>query len=216
MRVIVFDTETTGLPKCRKASPENSELWPYVCQISWLVYDDKTEEMFTKDYIIRLPDGVTIPEECSNIHGITNEIMLEKGIDIDWVLNEFTRDWMKCNILIAHNFDFDNKVLQAEYCRNKMINWLGRHRKIEYCTMLYGKKFTNILRKSKFNNGYYKKPPKLIELHKELFNTTPGNLHNSLIDVIICFRCFVKMVYNKDLFSVKNDTINKYRELCLL
>ena len=43
---------------------------------------------------------------------------------------EFTKDWMECHILIAHNIDFDNKVLQAEYYRNNFINWLGRHRKL--------------------------------------------------------------------------------------
>ena len=44
MRFIVFDTETTGLPKFRKAHPSKSELYPYICQMSWLVYDDKTEQ----------------------------------------------------------------------------------------------------------------------------------------------------------------------------
>lgn len=216
MRVIVFDTETTGLPKFRKAHPSKSELYPYICQFSWLVYDDKTNEFYTRDYIIKLPKGVTIPEVCIKIHGITNEKMLSEGVDIKEVLKEFTRDWLKCQILIAHNFDFDNRVIQAEYFRNEPINWLGRHRKIEYCTMNYGKKFTNIQLPSKFNSGTYQKPPKLIELHKELFSSEPSNLHNSLVDVLACFRCYFKMVYGKDILdeNINKTFYNYYKEKC--
>ena len=42
-------------------------------------------------------------------------------------------------------------------------------------------------------------------LHEKLFKETPNNLHNSLIDVYVCFRCFYKLYYNKDL--LKMDTI---------
>jgi len=180
------------------------------------VYDDVTQEVYTKDYVVKLPDGIIIPEVCVKIHGITNERMREEGADIKVVLEEFTRDWMKCNILIAHNLDFDNRVLQAEYHRNGAINWLGRHRKIEYCTMLYGKKFTNLMRKSKYGSGMWQKPPKLIELHEKLFKSSPKNLHNSLIDVLVCFRCYYKMVYDKDIVEdEKHPKVCEYfKTLC--
>ena len=40
MRYIVFDTETTGLPKNKKAPVEQFELWPQIVQFSWLIFDD--------------------------------------------------------------------------------------------------------------------------------------------------------------------------------
>ena len=54
MRVIIFDTETNGLPKMGNKSAPDPVTQPYVCQLSWLVYDDVTEKLYTKDYIIRL------------------------------------------------------------------------------------------------------------------------------------------------------------------
>ena len=218
MKIIVFDTETTGLPKKGNKSVPDPDTWPYICQISWLVFDDVTEKFYTRDYIIKLPAGVIIPKVCSDIHGITNEIMQKDGVDIKGVLQEFTSDWMKCQMLVAHNLVFDSKVMQTEYMRNQPINWLGRHRKIEYCTMNYGKKFTNLVRQSKFHRGTYQKPPKLIELHEELFETTPGNLHNSLIDVFVCFRSFYTMVYEKDIFDGKAhpELTDYYKNLCNL
>ena len=63
----MYSTETTGLPKERNAKPENSHLFPYVCQLSWLIYDDETGQIVKiADKIIRLPDGVT-PVEASKI-----------------------------------------------------------------------------------------------------------------------------------------------------
>ena len=63
MRLLIFDTETTGLPKKGNKSKPDPMTWPHVCQLSWLVFDDVTEKLFTKDYIIRLPEGVTIPKK---------------------------------------------------------------------------------------------------------------------------------------------------------
>ena len=94
MRFIVFDTETTGLPKSKKASVENSEMWPYIVQFSWLIYDDNTDKIpKISDYIVKLPDGMDIPEESTRIHGITTERMLSEGLSIKDVLREFTSDF---------------------------------------------------------------------------------------------------------------------------
>ena len=46
---------------------------------------------------------------------------------------------------------------------------------------------------------FYKKFPKLEELYKHLFQHTPENLHNSMIDTLICLRCFLKLKKNIDI-----------------
>ena len=165
----------------------------------------KLKNYIQRDYIIKLPDGITIPEECTKIHGITNEKMMSEGVDINKVLEEFTRDWMKCHILVAHNLDFDNRIIQAEYHRNQPINWLGRHRKLNIAQWNMVKNLQIFKFPVNLIQEHIKKP-KLIELHKELFKTEPLNLHNSLIDVLACFRCFYKMMYNED---IVNETKHK-------
>ena len=39
MKVIVFDTETTGLPKKWNASITDKDNWPHIVQFSWILYD---------------------------------------------------------------------------------------------------------------------------------------------------------------------------------
>ena len=82
--------------------------------------------------------------------------------------------------------------------------------------MEYGKPITRIERPSMYKPGTtYLKPPKLFELHKHYFSTVPKNLHNSLVDVFVCFRCFYKMMYDVDLFdaSKQSELAEYYNDL---
>ena len=38
----------------------------------------------------------------------------------------------------------------------------------------------------------YKKWPTLLEFHQHLFDSIPENLHNSIVDVLVCLRCYLK------------------------
>ena len=57
-KYIVFDVETTGLPKDYKASPKLFELWPHIVQFSWIVVNKNTIE---RSYIIKPDNYIIIP-----------------------------------------------------------------------------------------------------------------------------------------------------------
>jgi len=212
MKVIVFDTETTGL------IPKNGSVYnkktknPYIVQLSWLIFDTAKNELDgTYDYIIKLPDEITIPKEASDIHKITNKIMREKGLDIGFVLSKFYNDLIKCNMLIAHNITFDKKMLMIEFYRNGYGRHFQKNKYNEYCTMIMGTPICNKTMISKFTGKPFVRYCKLIELHQELFNETPNNLHNSLIDILVCFRCYYKMYNDKDILKINNTLNNIYK-----
>ena len=183
MSVVVFDVETTGLPKKRNSPFTDFDNWPHIVQMSWLVYNTINGEIDSiNDHIVKLPEDITIPEDSIKIHGITNEKMREQGKDIYDVLMEFKRDISNSKIIVAHNLEFDTNIISVELLRNNLRNALYFYRGEKYCTMHETKKL-------------FRRWPKLIDLHKRLFKTTPKNLHNSLIDVYVCFRCFCKHNY---------------------
>jgi len=199
MKILIFDTETTGLPKRRNANPEETYLFPYVVQLSWMVFNtgnNKLEKL--KDKIIRLPKNIRIPPSATEIHGITQERMMMEGEPMDKVLDDFMRDVSSCTYLVAHNIEFDKTMIDVECFRHKFRKKLSECRKMEYCTMKKGIKICNIMKINPYTKKKEPKWPKLIELHKVLFNTDPKNLHNALIDILVCFRCFYKMVYDFD------------------
>ena len=101
MRTLVFDTETTGLPKTQIISPTTLHLWPHVVQFSYVIFDTELNKIVKiKDSIIKVPDGFTISEENANIHGITTEISLTKGVSLEPVLTEFFEDLNQTSFFI--------------------------------------------------------------------------------------------------------------------
>lgn len=199
MIVLVFDVETTGLPEDRHADIKDSRRWPYVVQLSWLLFDLQHKKILScDDHIIRLPQGKRIPAESTAIHGITNEKMVAEGEEIAPLLTRLSRDLAQCTYIVAHNIDFDKTMIRAETWRNGHSDMFAESRKVEFCTMKYGEPLCGLTRVSKRSGRTISKFPRLSELHHKLFGQIPGNLHNSLVDVLVCFRCFCKMTFNAD------------------
>ena len=208
MRTLVFDSETTGLSKTQIISPSTIHLWPHVVQFSYIVFDTESNEIVKiKDSIIKVPDGFTITEENAKIHGITTEISLAKGVDLLPVLEEFFADFDSSDHIVGHNVSFDINMIKAELQRLIMNS---SDKKLEdylttintstkfYCTMQETIDLCAIEMKDKYGRPY-KKFPKLVELYQKMFDVTPKNLHNSLNDVIVCLRCFIKLKYEIDI-----------------
>ena len=70
---LIFDTETTGLPKNFNAPISDTENWPRVVQIAWQLHDEWGVLVEQKDFVIR-PNGFNIPFESESIHGISTEL----------------------------------------------------------------------------------------------------------------------------------------------
>lgn len=215
MRILVFDTETTGLPETRYISPDTLHLWPHIVQFSYIIYDLSINDIIeSKNYIIKLSENILIPTESSNIHGITNEISQKSGITINEVINEFFYHLRNVDKLIGHNIEFDINMLKVELLRiiNKNLSSPEQIKLYKYdlhyltnyknicCTLKDSIEFCNIQLINKLGKPYLKYP-KLIELHEKLFNTLPNNLHNSFNDILVTLRCFMKLKHNIDLIE---------------
>ena len=183
MIVMVFDTETTGLPTKRNALIEEEDCWPHIVQLSWLCYDTDIQKLISiNDFIIKLPENYSIPKDSSDIHGITDSISREKGIPIKEALLKFIIDYNNASMIIAHNITFDKNMIKVECFRQGYHNIFRDKPIIEYCTMKFGSPITKLKIISSKTNKELTKYPKLIELYQKLFNEVPNNLHNSLID----------------------------------
>jgi DNA polymerase-3 subunit alpha len=227
MKVLIFDTETTGLPKTKIICQETLSNWPHIVQFSFAVYDTDTNNInSTSDYIVRMQDNIQIPEDSSKIHGITNEISREKGTSIEYVLQQFFNQLSEVDMLVGHNVSFDINICTVELMRtiykesstNEVVSnaksylyLLANYKKI-YCTMQESIDLCAIKRLNR-SGEEYNKFPTLSELHEKLFGTTPKNLHNSLIDILITLRCFMQLKWKKDLLEDCNEYIQIMQSL---
>jgi len=228
-RIMCFDTETTGLmPKRpRKGEPyPPDEAYPYIIQISWIIYNVFTAEIEeTVNEYIRLPESVPISPESIKVHGITREIIEEKGKSILQVLAQFYIAYMKCDCIVAHNLHFDSELVRKEMWRNRdgLKKHIASQERVNMMCGIFTKKFNSAYHIDTFctmintvelcnidfaprvltgdENGLkgksaHKKFPRLSELYSKLFGEDaglPADLHNSIIDVLVCLRCFLKV-----------------------
>jgi DNA polymerase III subunit epsilon len=178
---LFFDTETTGLPRNWKAPVNDLANWPRMIQLAFLLYNQDGELMADGNYIVK-PDNFTIPVEASRIHGITTAKANAEGQAILTVLNAFENVIHEASFLVAHNMAFDEKIIGAEFLRNKMKDSTSTKRKI--CTMQSTVNFCKI------SGTYGYKWPKLAELHFKLFKTGFAEAHNAAADIHATAKCF--------------------------
>jgi DNA polymerase III epsilon subunit-like protein len=183
--LLFFDTETTGLPKDWKAPITDINNWPRLVQIAWIVFNEDGERINNEDYIIK-PEKFLIPEEASKVNGITTDIALTDGRDLLEVLCALNREIDNADILVAHNMNFDSKIIGAEMIRKKLTTNLFSKRLI--CTMEVSTNFCKI----PSNYGY--KWPKLSELHIKLFGEDFQEAHNASVDIQATAKCFWKLM----------------------
>lgn len=214
MKILVFDTETTGLQE-KGASIYDKSKWPYIIQLSYILYDLSSNSALIKNNYIKLDESVTISQESFNIHHISREILNEQGINIVDALKEFNKYLKICDIVVGHNISFDKRMIFVECFRHAVAQYFTHYadnekiHKTEFCTMKNTTHYCKLERLSKTNQVYIKNP-KLSELYLLLFpnETLPTNLHNSLVDVAMTLRCYLKYVNNSDIVEI-NDTLKE-------
>lgn len=198
MRILVFDTETTGLPEGKNPSIFDTDKWPHVIQLSWIVYDtvegDYTE---LEDSLIRTP--VPPSPDSERIHGITHSMAKRTGVPIDTALTSFDIALRSCDIVVAHNVSFDKRMLMVESIRlgRRLGFSTDKGRKQEHCTMKNNVRFCAIEVIGE-NGDKYLKYPRLNELYRKLFKSEAVNAHNAMADVIMCLRCYCFKEYGVD------------------
>jgi DNA polymerase III epsilon subunit-like protein len=208
-RVMIFDVETTGLlPRDRTGIPL-TEL-PHILQISFVIFDTQYWRVVKSvDFHINVPSTVEISPLITELTGITRE-KCDSGTTILNALLEFQKEYMLCNMIVAHNIQFDREMIRVEMERNReqiltfdtnMVfnaEYEKSVNKENYCTMQMGRNVCKIESLTKTGKTYFKSP-KLIELYEHLFGMSPKDLHNSLVDTYVCLRCFVKLRFKFDL-----------------
>jgi len=182
---LIFDTETTGLPKKWKAPLSDFDNWPRMVQLAWQCHDLKGDFLFAKNHVIK-PEGYTIPDDVVKIHGITTEIALSIGISLKEALSEFSEDVKKAKFIIGHNIEFDINIVGCEMLRCGLPEIVSRAPQL--CTKEESTEFCAIMKNGK------PKWPTLTELHTKLFGVPFEEAHNAAADVEATTRCFLELV----------------------
>ena len=184
---IIFDTETTGLPRDYNAPMSDVDNWPRLVQIAWQLHDARGKLLSNHNYIIR-PEGFTIPYNAEKVHGISTKRALAEGHDLKEILQVFREDVVQAKFLVGHNIGFDINVVGSEYLRAELVMPLESKAELDtkdistdFCALPGGK------------GGKFKWPT-LTELHQKLFGVGFDDAHDAAYDVDATARCFFGLI----------------------
>ena len=202
---LIYDTETTGLPKNFSAPVTDSENWPRLVQVAWQLHNSMGELIEVKNFIIK-PVEFTIPFNAEKIHGISTQHALAHGVDLSFVLEEFNKAIEQSEFVVGHNIIFDINIMGAEFHRTQIESPLAQQKSID--TKNEGTEFCAIPggRGGKF------KWPTLTELHVKLFKEGFAEAHNASADVEATTRCFLELIRLRVIDYVRLGLANDYNE----
>ena len=185
---IIFDTETTGLPKRWDAPITDTDNWPRCIQIAWQLHDAMGNVIEHQDYLIK-PDGFNIPYDSEKIHGISTELAEEQGVPLQEVLVKFNAALAKAKFVVGQNVGFDINVMGCEFYRYEVDSPMAQLPILDTCTEITAE----LLQLPGGRGGRYKLPT-LTELHEYLFAVPFAEAHNATADVEATARCFFELI----------------------
>ncbi|MBK9282772.1 MAG: DNA polymerase III subunit alpha [Sphingobacteriaceae bacterium] len=185
---LIFDTETTGLPRNYNAPPSDADNWPRLVQLAWQLHDAQGKLLDHHSVIVK-PEGYTIPFNAVNVHGITTDRALKEGVELKAVLTQFINVMAKAQYICGHNILFDVNIVAAELLRcgesdvvsPKSIIDTKNDQTTNFCAIPGG-------RGGKF------KWPTLTELYTKLFGSGFAEAHNAAFDVQATSKTFFEIL----------------------
>ncbi len=207
---LIFDTETTGLPKSWNAPITDTDNWPRCVQIAWQLHDEMGNIQEYNDFLIK-PENFNIPYDAERIHGISTELADEQGIALDKGLKLFNEALQKTKFVVGQNVKFDLNIMGCEFHRFNIESNLNTLPILDTCT-----EKTALMCKIPGGRGGKFKLPTLTELHTYLFGVNFGEAHNATADVEATTRCFLELIrlkeFTKEQLDVETDYYKNFSE----
>lgn len=188
---LIIDLETTGLPLRRNIPPFDIDNYSScrIIEIGYIIVNETGETIKEYSNICKHTYHINITN--SHIHGITNQMVDEDGVDFNEILQELFEDLKSVKHVMAYNIEFDYNVLLSDLYRKyddkskQIIALLYQANK--QCIMMIAKKFLKVY-----------KYPKLNEVYKQLFKKEYLQTHRALDDVKLAYNCYTEIISRND------------------
>lgn len=184
MKILVFDTETTGFIDKKEF---NLEKQPKIVQFAWIIGNIDNSGKYTEERRINvmINPRIPIPYGASQVHSIY-DVDVKDSPYIEEEIDYFLDAINEVDAIIGHNIEYDEDMMKLELKRLERSHEYQPKQVI--CTMKTTVDFCAIRW-----NGERFKYPKLWELHKKLFNEYFIGAHDAMVDVEATLRCFLEL-----------------------
>lgn len=197
--ILFYDVETTGLPEWKIPSGDPKQ--PHVVQLGAVLCDSKTEEIIKELDVIVKPKDWAIPQEMTDIHGVSHQQALEEGIPEEDAVFQLLEMWsggivgslddLIFSLRAAHNKTFDQRIIRIALKRyfSEEVQERWAWKDDFFCTMWGTRTICNIPNVGK--KGI--KPPTLEEAYKFFTGEDMVGAHSALPDAKACMEIYFAM-----------------------
>lgn len=196
---LIFDCSGIDKPKSWKAPFSDTFNWPRIIHLSWIILDKELKPIDDYDEIIK-PEGFNFNETIAKKCSIEQEDIDKRGTKIEDVLAAFNASLDKIEYVVAHNMNFNENVIAAEFLRKGIRHSLFLKERI--CLMQESTFFCKIPSRGR-GAGY--KWPTLTELHSIIFKKAYSPPNNARADVIAATRSFKALMLTHQLDDFFDD-----------
>lgn len=187
---LLIDTETSGLFDFSK--PADADGQPRLAELAMILIDPMDRGGAMEQHFLIKPEGWEIGPEMAAINGLTPEILEEKGVPVADAIAAYAAAVDHGAIVVAHNAQFDTKVMRGEMRRAGVDDRFEKTSNI--CTM---RSLTNVCNIPKAN-GKGVKFPKFAEAYAHFFGAPPEGQHTAQGDCNALLEIFMEM-FQRDL-----------------
>lgn len=204
MRILVFDTETTGLYNKKETDLSKQ---PHIIQFAGIVYNIETDKI-DKEINIFFKPPISVPLEASNVHHIYNIDLIDKK-PFSFYAEELSVLIQEVDCVVWHNIEFDETMMRIEYNRLKAegrpVDYAPRY---SICTMNSSINFCRLPKKNSESTWF--KRPKLQELMKATTGKYFYWAHDALVDVKATLSAFLVLLQKWVVKIKKNNTLRLF------
>jgi DNA polymerase III subunit epsilon len=180
-----FDCETTSL-----VSPHLVELGAVLVELT----DGVAVERASVSLIVRL-DGYVIPIDAAAVHGISTELAAACGVPLVVAVSALTNLWALGETRVAHNLEFDDRVIDAAMTSLGRASSLARPPGV--CTKELAAPILDLSpteRMVQFGHGGKPKSPSLVEAYRHFFGEDPPDHHSAIADARAAAKIYVAIL----------------------
>jgi DNA polymerase III epsilon subunit-like protein len=198
-RYVIIDTETSGLPLYAKKgepppaadAPGQPRLASFTALVTTPELEVDEEQSITA--LIR-PDGWVMSEGAMAVNGLTMDKLGAEGINVRDVLGIYSEYIANGWIVVAHNAQFDTKIMRGELRRVGMDDLFEQT--LNICTMRATLEVLKLApthaQLASGRRGF--KQPKLMEAYQYFYGDEFPDAHTSMADAHACLAVFRKLI----------------------
>lgn len=193
---LFVDVETSGIPQHLSSSVRETDKWPFLIQVAWVVCKADGTVLKEENHFIFEPE-IQIRKSSEKVHGISISYLKEHGKERRAVLQILQTDLRHYQpLVVGHFVELDSKMLQVGMQRAGLKNILPRYP--HFCTMIATSEYSRI------PHHHY---PNLGDLYEGLFGKKLTRLHDAIHDARATSQCFFELLRRGDI--VLNETTTR-------